>query len=93
MSRAFGVQVPNEIIAGEGPWFVQIWGVGTRISFDADSAKTLKIRNSYTWQDLKDHVRPAAFHVGHVAVYANGRATITVRKQDEAVRCFGKDNL
>ena len=56
----------------------------------ANPANDVKIRNSYTWQDLKDHVRPAASHVGHVAVYANGRATITVRKIDEAKRCFGK---
>ncbi|KAK5172899.1 uncharacterized protein LTR77_003020 [Saxophila tyrrhenica] len=40
------------------------------------------------WGDLKDIVRPAASHVGHVSVYANGRATITVRKLDEAVCCF-----
>jgi hypothetical protein len=50
----------------------------------------IKVRSSYTWQDLKDHVRPAASHVGHVSVYANGRAAIVVRKLDEAVRCFGE---
>lgn len=89
MSRNWGTEVPGGITGGTGPWFVQLWGVGLAWLLHYGWTDHLaQIPSKWAWQDLKDYVRQVASHIGHVAVYANGRATVTLRKWDEALGCF-----
>ncbi|KAK3708140.1 hypothetical protein LTR37_011644 [Vermiconidia calcicola] len=72
MSGGYGPRVPENATHGQGPFLIQVLGIPER----------------YTWQDLKDLVRPEATHGVHTKVEHGGRGIVRVGRWNEAVNLF-----